>query len=119
MGDLAQAMVNIFKIKNKIDIIGVRAGEKIHETLATKLELANAEDFGGFYRIRDGARYKYEQFYNQGVADKIEDDYTSENTKRLSLKETEKLLLSLDYIKEELRKMRQVKVNKTNGNKKN
>lgn len=107
--NLAQAILNIFKVKNKIDIIGIRAGEKIHETLATKLELTNAEDFGNFYRIRDGARYKYEQFYKQGIINKIENDYTSENTKILSLKETEKLLLSLDYIKEELKKVRQKK----------
>jgi UDP-glucose 4-epimerase len=103
MGDLAQALLNIFKAKNKIEVVGVRAGEKIHETLATQLELARAEDLGDFYRIKDATSAEYEDFYDRGIAKKINGDYTSENTKRLTIPEIEKLLLSLDYIKEELK----------------
>lgn len=103
MQDLAQAMINIFKSKSKIKIIGHRAGEKIHETLATQMELNEAEDLGDFYRIRDGSMHSYEDFYNRGVNDSVKEDFTSFNTARLSVKEVEKLLLSLDYIKRELK----------------
>lgn len=103
MQDLAQAMLNLFKPKSKVKIIGHRAGEKIHETLATQIELNSAEDLGDFYRIKDGAMYSYEDFYSRGVSDTVKEDFTSFNTRRLSVKEIEKLLLSLDYIKEELK----------------
>lgn len=103
MHDLAEAMLNIFKSKSKIKVIGHRAGEKVHETLATQIELNGAEDMGNFYRIRDGAMHKPEDFYDRGVSDIIKEDFTSFNTHRLSVKEVEKLLLSLDYVKKELK----------------
>lgn len=103
IGDLARALLNIFKAKNKIKIIGTRAGEKIHETLATQVELISAEDMGDYYRVQDGAAQRYEEFYDKGVK-KVAQDYTSENTRRLSIPEIEKLLLSLDYIKNELKR---------------
>jgi UDP-N-acetylglucosamine 4,6-dehydratase/5-epimerase len=108
IGDLTKALLDIFRAKNKIKIIGTRAGEKIHETLATKVELALAEDMGDYYRIRDGAIYKYREFYDKGIGAKVVGDYTSENTRRLTIPEIKKLLLSLDYIKQEL-KLRHVK----------
>lgn len=105
IGDLAQAIKNIFKSKSKLNVVGIRAGEKIHETLATSLELSRAEDMGDFYRIRDVASFSYESFYKKGVADNIEipEDYTSNKTRILNVKETEKLLKSLHYIKKELK----------------
>lgn len=103
MGDLAQALVNIFKSKCKLKIVGLRVGEKIHETLATQLELSGAEDLGNYYRIHSGASHEYDDFIKQSSTSKIGNDYTSENTQRLSVREIEKLLLSLDYIKKELK----------------
>ncbi len=102
IGDLVRALLNIFKAKNKIKIIGKRAGEKIHETLATQVELVYAQDLGKYYRIYDGALHKYEEFYDKGIKTNTK-DYTSENTHRLTIPEIEKLLLSLPYIKEELK----------------
>lgn len=104
MGDLTQALLNIFKVKNPVKVVGVRAGEKLHESLATQLELVRAEDLGDYYRIRDGTGYDYQDYYGRGAAhDKIKDDYTSANTRRLKIPEIEKLLLSLPYIKQELK----------------
>lgn len=103
VGDLAQALLNIFKAKNKIKVIGLRAGEKIHETLATQVELSFAEDMGGYYRINNGASHKREEFYHKGIRTTVVSDYTSENTIRLSIPEIEKILLGLDYIKQELK----------------
>ena len=39
MGTLAQAMIDIFKYNKGIQIIGIREGEKTHETLVTREEL--------------------------------------------------------------------------------
>jgi UDP-N-acetylglucosamine 4,6-dehydratase/5-epimerase len=103
MADLTTALLNIFGAKNKIRIVGTRAGEKIHETLATQMELARAEDMGNFFKINDGASFSYNEFFKIGVAKEINGDFTSENTKRLSVSEIEKLLCSIDYIKNELK----------------
>lgn len=101
--DLAHALINIFKSKSKINIVGIRAGEKIHEALATQLELSRAEDLGAHFRIHSETSLSYGSFYTQGNLDNADADYTSENTQRLTVKEIEKLLLSLEYIKKELK----------------
>lgn len=104
IGDLAQALLNIFHANNEVKVIGVRAGEKIHETLATQMELARAEDLGEYFRIRDVIGYKYENFYDQGAMKQVAGDYTSENTRRLSVPEIQRLLSSLEYIQRVLKK---------------
>ncbi len=102
IGDLAQAIKNIFKSKSKIEIVGVRAGEKIHETLANQIELSHSEDLGGFYRIHNGFVSNNKDFEQ---IKEIESDYTSENTTILNIQEIEKLLKSIDYIKNELKNL--------------
>lgn len=102
--DLAQGLLNIFDAKNPIKVVGTRAGEKIHETLATQLELMRSEDLENYYRIKSQSGYDPEDFFGKGIQKKLIEDYTSENTKQLSLKEIEELLLGLDYVKDELKK---------------
>jgi UDP-N-acetylglucosamine 4,6-dehydratase len=48
IGDLAQAVKELFNADNEIKIIGTRHGEKRYETLLTKEEYIKAEDMGGF-----------------------------------------------------------------------
>jgi len=102
--DLAQALLNIFNTDNEIKIVGTRAGEKVHETLITKLELAQSEDMGEFFRVMSPHTQDYEKYFDKGMNTKITDDYTSDNTKRLSVEETEELLLKLDFIQKALEK---------------
>jgi UDP-glucose 4-epimerase len=102
IGDLAEALSNIFGVKNRTRIVGLRAGEKIHETLATELELAHAEDLGNFYRIRNIAAEPYASFYEAGSVQQLPGDYTSEVTERLSVPQIEKLLRSLPEVKAEI-----------------
>ncbi len=98
IGDLAQGLVNLFKADNVIKVVGTRAGEKIHESLATQLELARAEDMGDYYRISGQSGKNPEDFFEIGSMEGFHDDYTSENTNRLDLKGVEKLLLSLEEV---------------------
>lgn len=106
MGDLAKALGELFKHKKKIVEIGVRPGEKFHETLVSSEELTRTSDMGDYYRIApespkiDFREYHYKGVRNHGLS---KEGYTSENTKRLSVKETKKLLLSLPEVREELK----------------
>src|SRR5690625_4894250 len=51
IGDLAQAIKELFNADNEIKIIGTRHGEKLYETLLTREEHIVAEDLGDFYRV--------------------------------------------------------------------
>lgn len=102
---LAVAVQQIFNAKNEIKIIGTRHGEKAHETLVNREELVKADDMEGFYRIPADTRdLNYNRYFIEGSQKiSINDDYTSENTKRLSIDEVVEKLLKLDYIQAELK----------------
>lgn len=103
VGDLAQACLNIFNAKNDIRTVGIREGEKLHETLLTREELMNSEEFDQYFRVRGEKDMDYEDFYTKGHGDRFpEDGYTSANTEQLDIKGVENLLLSLEEIKAEL-----------------
>jgi UDP-glucose 4-epimerase len=104
VADLAQALKEIFKKDNPVRIIGTRHGEKLYESLISREEMAKAEDMGDYYRIpADNRDLNYAQYFSEGE-EKLShlDDYTSHNTDRLNVERIKKLLLKLDYIKEEL-----------------
>lgn len=101
---LAHAVKKIFKADNPVKVIGTRHGEKRHETLLTREEMAKAEDLGGYYRIPADTRgLNYNLYFNQGEK-KIAmlEDYNSSNTRRLDVVGMAELLLTLDIVKEEL-----------------
>ncbi len=102
--DLAHALIELFGSETKIDIIGTRHGEKKHETLVNREEMSKAEDLPGYYRIPADTRdLNYEKYFSNGESKLTEaDDYTSENTKRLTIPEIQKTLLSLEYVRKEL-----------------
>jgi UDP-N-acetylglucosamine 4,6-dehydratase/5-epimerase len=104
IGDLAQACVNIFKAKNKINEVGIRVGEKMHETLLTQEELMVAEEFADFYRVKSDRKIDYDEYFTKGRAVKMpEEGYTSANTQRFDIKAIEALLLSLPDIQNALK----------------
>jgi UDP-glucose 4-epimerase len=104
VGDLAQAMLNVFEAKNSIEVVGIRAGEKMHEVLVTAEEFARAEEFDEYYRIPCEHGRNYDQFFTRGTLSSAfaKDGYTSENARRLSMPEIEQLLLSLPEIRDAL-----------------
>jgi UDP-glucose 4-epimerase len=67
--------------------------------------MSKAIDLGGFYRIpADNRDLNYAMYFAEGeVKTSAFEDYHSHNTKRLTLDETKTLLLSLDFIKDELK----------------
>ena len=106
IGDLAQALKELFKVDNEIKIIGTRHGEKMYEVLLTKEEAAKAIDMGNFYRIpADNRDLNYEKYIKEGSTKiTLAEEYNSNNTQILSVEEIKKRLLNLYYIKEELHK---------------
>ena len=104
VADLAEAMRQLFKKDNPTQIIGTRHGEKLYESLISREEMAKAEDMGQYYRIpADNRDLNYAQYVTEGE-EKISHqvDYTSHNTKQLSISEIKELLLKQRYIKDEL-----------------
>jgi len=101
---LATALKELFKADNEIKIIGARHGEKMYETLCGKEEMSKAIDMGHFYRIpadmRDLNYTKYVQTDGTRLIDK---EYNSDNTRQLDVEQMKNLLLTLDYVREELK----------------
>ncbi|PKN78871.1 MAG: UDP-glucose 4-epimerase [Candidatus Cloacimonetes bacterium HGW-Cloacimonetes-1] len=102
--ELAQAMIEMFNPKTEIKIIGTRHGEKKHETLVNREEMAKAIDLPGYYRIPADTRdLNYDKYFSNGEEKVTEiNDYTSENTHRLSIPEIKEKLMSLEYVSQEL-----------------
>ena len=104
IGDLAQALKEMFKTDTEIKIIGTRHGEKLYETLCTREEMQKAEDMGDFYRIpADNRDLNYAQYFSEGAEDisKIE-DYHSHNTQQQGVEGMKELLLKLPLIRKEV-----------------
>lgn len=104
VGDLAQALKDIFSSDVETRVIGTRHGEKLYESLISREEMAHAQDMGGYYRIpADNRDLNYAKYFSEGEESISHlDDYTSHNTHRLNVAEVKELLLTLDFIKEEL-----------------
>jgi len=100
IGDLATTLKKIYNSKVKIKNIGVRHGEKMHETLLSREEHQIVEDLGKYYRIpSDNRDLNYDKYFSKGMNIKIKDEFNSFNTKRLSEKELVNLLASIGYTK--------------------
>jgi UDP-N-acetylglucosamine 4,6-dehydratase/5-epimerase len=104
IGDLAQAVKEIFAADNEIKVIGTRHGEKMYETLLTKEEHVKAEDMGDFFRVPADTRdLNYDKYFVEGDRRlAAEQEYNSNNTVRLDVEGIKQKLMELDYIKDEL-----------------
>jgi UDP-N-acetylglucosamine 4,6-dehydratase len=105
IGDLAQAVKELFYADSEIKIIGTRHGEKLYETLLTKEEYMYAEDMGGFFRVpADKRDLNYDKYFVEGNEKlSTEEEYNSHNTEILNVEQIKEKLLQLDYVKEELK----------------
>jgi UDP-glucose 4-epimerase len=107
IGNLAEALIRLFKSNSEIKIIGPRHGEKAHETLMTKEESSKATDMGRYFRISaDNRSLNYSKYLEDGSKriSKAE-EYTSNNTERLDIDGTINKLLTAKFVKEKLKGM--------------
>ena len=102
---LARAVKEIFNAENPINVIGIRHGEKMHETLLAAQEHQVAIDWGDFYRIpADKRDLNYDKYFIKGDTEiPVIEDFNSCNTKILNVEEVKEKLLSLKYIRNELK----------------
>jgi len=104
IGDLAQAVKELFGADNEIKIIGTRHGEKRYETLLTKEEYIKAEDLGRYFRVpADKRDLNYDKYFIEGSFQLSSNgEYNSDNTERLNIEQIKEKLLSVDYVRQEL-----------------
>ncbi|WP_403022470.1 SDR family NAD(P)-dependent oxidoreductase [Salinibacterium sp. GXW1014] len=104
VGDLAQATINLFEARAKVEVIGTRHAEKLSEALASREELARADDMGDYFRIQaDNRDLNYSVYVDEGDKSLTKyDDYDSHTVDRMDIPEVEELLLTLPEVRREL-----------------
>jgi UDP-N-acetylglucosamine 4,6-dehydratase/5-epimerase len=104
VGDLAQALRELFTSEVAVRIIGTRHGEKLYESLLSREEKARAMDMGRYFCVpADDRDLNYNKYFVEGETQVSSfDDYTSHNTDRLDVARIKALLMKLDFIKENL-----------------
>lgn len=109
IGTQAEAVCELFGGKKEdIRVIGIRHGEKMYETLLTNEECAKAVDMGKFYRVpADNRGLNYDKYFKEGDEKRnVLTEFNSNNTTMLNVEETKAKIASLQYIKDELAKMK-------------
>ena len=86
MGDLAAAVQQVFG-NTGTRIIGLRRGEKWHETLMTAEEAGRAEDMGNYFRIpaEESGLSNNWPFAGEDSGSDMNGAYTSQNAPRLDV----------------------------------
>jgi UDP-N-acetylglucosamine 4,6-dehydratase len=104
VGTLAQALIDLYKSKSEIKVIGTRHGEKLYETLVNREDMVKAQDLGEYYRIpADNRDLNYEQYFSEGTPELASlDEYHSHNTSILDIEGMKNLLLKLPIIRKDI-----------------
>jgi len=104
-GVLAEAVKRLFKRENHpVQVIGIRHGEKLYETLLTNEECIHAVDMGDYYRVSSDSRdLNYDKYFVEGSTERnVLTEFNSSNTTLLNVEEVMEQLLKLKYIQNEL-----------------
>lgn len=84
-----------------VRVIGTRHGEKLHETLLSREEMAVADDLGEYYRVPpDNRDLNYDAYFREGeeLVSRL-DDFNSTNTRQLDVDETADILRELPVVR--------------------
>ena len=103
---LADAVKNLFKSPNhRVNVIGTRHGEKLFEVLLSREEMSRARELKKYYSISPDLRdLNYEKFVEVGEKKiSMSKEYNSHNTNHLNVKQTQKLLMQSNYIKNSIK----------------
>lgn len=76
---LAESIAFLLNKKIKIKYVGIRAGEKINETLISKYEMFRSTIFKTYFEIKPEIFFKYEKFVSKGFNEKIYKEYSSKD----------------------------------------
>ncbi len=96
--NLAEVMKKIYNSNVKIKTIGIRHGEKIHETLLSREEKLVSEDIGNYFRVpADNRDLNYDKYFSKGMKNIDLEEFNSFNTRKLNENELIELLASIGY----------------------
>lgn len=102
---LTQAIKELFGVPDyPTQIIGIRHGEKLYETLLTNEECSRAIDCGDFYRVvADNRDLNYEKYLSKGNIERAKlSEFNSNNTNLLDVEGVKAKLLTSKYVIDEL-----------------
>jgi UDP-N-acetylglucosamine 4,6-dehydratase/5-epimerase len=101
MIDVAQVVRDLLGSSSEVRLIGIRHGEKLHETLATAEERRRASDENQYLRVPlDERDLDYAKYFVEGDAEPtVTEDYTSETSDRMTRPDIEALLLTVPEIR--------------------
>ena len=104
IGDLAEAVRNLFAPNVEIRQIGTRHGEKLYETLMTTEERLKSVDMGNYFRIpMDERGLNYDKYFSEGNGEITKViPYTSDNTEQLDVNSMKEKLLTIEYVRRAL-----------------
>lgn len=99
VGDIKDAILDLMKSSLETEIISIRAGEKIHESLVSYDELRNTFEKNGDYVIIDKQLRDSEDFDGKDlIQTKLVHQYSSDKVNILSVDELKHLLISQKLI---------------------
>jgi UDP-glucose 4-epimerase len=101
MASFAEAVLKVMdRPRHPVRVIGTRHGEKQHETLLSREELAKAEDRQAYYRVAPDRRdLNYDAFFVEGTPQVSSlDDFNSLNTRQLDVDELAAILSRLPSV---------------------
>lgn len=99
IGDLTLAIIKFMNKANyKIQYIGSRHGEKMHESLLTSEEMTKVKEYRNYYRVSSDIRnLNYDNYFIKGITkNKFQEEYNSNTAKKLKIEEIIKLLKKID-----------------------
>ena len=104
IGVLAEAVKRVFSADNPVQMIGIRHGEKMFETLLTNEECVHAVDMGDFYRVpADSRGLNYDKYVVEGMQERqVLTEFNSSNTELLNVEQVMDKLLGLEYVRRQL-----------------
>ena len=104
VGTLVAALGDLLGVRPTMKVIGVRHGEKLAETLATREELIRSESCEDYFRVPLDARaLDYDLYYEKGEVDERDvQDYDSDSTQQLTAAEAGGLILTIPEFRDDL-----------------
>ena len=97
VGDLKDVLLDLFESKNSTEIISVRVGEKLHESLLTIDELRNTYESKYDYLIIEKSNLHTTPVHDYEKTS-LNEQYSSNNVKLLTKDELKDILLKEDLI---------------------
>ena len=95
LGDLKDALLELFKAKNQVKIISVRPGEKYHESLINKDELRYTFEDKDDYLVTE----KNENLKKRGFSKtNMTEQYSSNNVDLITKEELKTILLKEKFV---------------------